>query len=48
MKEVRDAACALSIACLAHIPAPILRDAETLKPLPAAPNEFQELLNKLS
>jgi hypothetical protein len=48
MKDVRDAACALSLACLAHIPVQILRDAETLRYLAPAPKEFEELLNKLA
>jgi hypothetical protein len=48
MKEVRDAAHALSVACLARIPVQILRDAETLRFLMPAPQELEELLDKLA
>lgn len=48
MKEVRDAACALSLACPAYIPVQILRDPQTLHHLAPAPKDLEELLDKLA
>jgi len=46
MRQVREAACTLSAACLGIDPA-LLRDACTLILLPAPPRQFAALLDRM-
>lgn len=46
MREVREAACTLSAACLG-IDTAQLRDPRTLRLLPKAPPDFAELLDRI-
>jgi hypothetical protein len=44
MREVREAACALSAACMARLDLSLLGQEQTVSLLPKAPEDFAELL----